>query len=907
MRRQQYQSLSQSEDEDTPNSNPYASLNKHTLHEDDDEQFADPECENKREKLSLEFEKTVHAAEKLVLGSEKASVGVCFSGGGIRSASFVAGVLQTLAKEKVLEKIGYISAVSGGGYTSSALMTYLTANECNKQKKHTDAELMDQLVKKMRKNCNYLMGNTRSLIHFLIASLFGISHNLIYMVALAIVVSSFIFSGYRAVTYNGGTFTPTNPNGYRTYNSTNLTMMYENMTNYQIATNRLSYQLISAVFFRWTRFYSLEFDIADRTYTSGWIMERTFWIVVCAVLFSLFSLGAIIIAGCHYNVNDPFTHILFKKHEKGPIQSDEVEKHSVYYPKETKKKAVKFRRYLSALLNDIVSIFKFSISLVVLLIFFAELLKIQIFLIGLFYGTNLAGIDAFMSIAYAGLAVLAVALLVGLILAFFSPMIPFLKNGIVLMIALMIMTMTFPLGFVFICARFSIWYMLDNPIDSIHQNDHLLYIEFIAWCYICVELFFFENFNSAIHMMYRMRLREAFFCNGQDVKFNQLTRRHVYLCNTTLNNFHSKTNNRLFNSFVISQLYIGGDETGYYKTKGDDVSLSYGTAVSGAALALNLGQFDALSSISMRFALQIISANLGSHFRIYRSGYHQTTHAIGIILCAAINISMFFCACIKVFRPVWSEDYINVMIVFQILVLAIVLGPPAIAIFWEFVYVLCGVYGTKFRKALGVIRNFPVNDIPIWNTISQVFGIKDDKDSRSVFLSDAGHFDMLGLYELLRRNCTTILCFDGGEDYDYVFRDLYNALSTAKYDGLITSVHGEDLDKLTREMTYNIFDKKLKHTDLSCTRIIVTYCSGAKGYIYLGKATVSSEEELLVKLHILNDTSFPHLTTINQLFTPQLFDAYRMLGKKVAKTVVERIKDDYNSGDKIPSEALYSL
>ena len=44
---------------------------------------------------------------------------LCFSGGGIRSATFCLGVLQGLAKYGLLDKFDYLSTVSGGGYIGS--------------------------------------------------------------------------------------------------------------------------------------------------------------------------------------------------------------------------------------------------------------------------------------------------------------------------------------------------------------------------------------------------------------------------------------------------------------------------------------------------------------------------------------------------------------------------------------------------------------------------------------------------------------------------------------------------------------------------------------------------------------------------------------------------------------------
>ena len=48
-------------------------------------------------------------------------VGLALSGGGIRSATFGLGVLQALARERLLHKVDYLSSVSGGGYVASFL------------------------------------------------------------------------------------------------------------------------------------------------------------------------------------------------------------------------------------------------------------------------------------------------------------------------------------------------------------------------------------------------------------------------------------------------------------------------------------------------------------------------------------------------------------------------------------------------------------------------------------------------------------------------------------------------------------------------------------------------------------------------------------------------------------------
>jgi predicted acylesterase/phospholipase RssA len=58
-------------------------------------------------------------------------IGLAFSGGGIRSATFNLGVLQALAQKGLLSKFDYLSTVSGGGYIGSWLAAFT--------KRHTDS------------------------------------------------------------------------------------------------------------------------------------------------------------------------------------------------------------------------------------------------------------------------------------------------------------------------------------------------------------------------------------------------------------------------------------------------------------------------------------------------------------------------------------------------------------------------------------------------------------------------------------------------------------------------------------------------------------------------------------------------------------------------------------------------
>ena len=58
-------------------------------------------------------------------GAGESLIGLAFSGGGIRSATFNLGVLQALACSRLLRAFDYLSTVSGGGYIGGWLMAWM--------------------------------------------------------------------------------------------------------------------------------------------------------------------------------------------------------------------------------------------------------------------------------------------------------------------------------------------------------------------------------------------------------------------------------------------------------------------------------------------------------------------------------------------------------------------------------------------------------------------------------------------------------------------------------------------------------------------------------------------------------------------------------------------------------------
>jgi hypothetical protein len=67
---------------------------------------------------------------------------------------------------------------------------------------------------------------------------------------------------------------------------------------------------------------------------------------------------------------------------------------------------------------------------------------------------------------------------------------------------------------------------------------------------------------------------------------------------------------------------------------------------------------------------------------------------------------------------------------------------------------------------------------PLFN---EMLGRANDKRS-DVYLSDGGHFDNLGVYEMLRRRCRIIVAIDTGSDPEYKYSGSGNALRLAAID-----------------------------------------------------------------------------------------------------------------------------
>lgn len=95
------------------------------------------------------------------------TVGLALSGGGVRSATFCLGVLQALAKTQRLREIDFMSSVSGGGYIASFLGKLFTQMPVQERQvpvervERTLTNLGSSTIQWLRYNAQYLAGGGR--------------------------------------------------------------------------------------------------------------------------------------------------------------------------------------------------------------------------------------------------------------------------------------------------------------------------------------------------------------------------------------------------------------------------------------------------------------------------------------------------------------------------------------------------------------------------------------------------------------------------------------------------------------------------------------------------------------------------------------------------------------------------
>jgi hypothetical protein len=163
--------------------------------------------------------------------------------------------------------------------------------------------------------------------------------------------------------------------------------------------------------------------------------------------------------------------------------------------------------------------------------------------------------------------------------------------------------------------------------------------------------------------------------------------------------------------------------------------------------------------------------------------------------------------------------------------------------------------------------------------LREMFGRTSDH-YKYIYLSDGGHFENLGLYEMALRRCRFIVMIDAGCDKQYCFEDLGNALRKIRID-LCTTI--------------SIDIKPILEGKKRCATGTIYYPAAngnpaAEGKIVYIKPIVNGNEPPDIFNYYKTNDKFPHEPTSDQWFSEYQFESYRMLG---LHTIGDMLNEDW--------------
>lgn len=175
--------------------------------------------------------------------------------------------------------------------------------------------------------------------------------------------------------------------------------------------------------------------------------------------------------------------------------------------------------------------------------------------------------------------------------------------------------------------------------------------------------------------------------------------------------------------------------------------------------------------------------------------------------------------------------------------------------------------------------------------LREMTGLVDERHP-FVNVTDGGHIENLGVYELLRRRCKFVIAVDGEQDPAMTFWALTNLQRLASIDlGVTIDI---DLDDLRLDR------RGLSRSHFRFCRIRYPAGPGRAeagiGYLLYVKLSLTGNEGEFIRRYRLDQPAFPHHPTADQFFTEAQFEAYRSLGEHVGdklflRAIVGRLAD----------------
>ncbi len=380
----------------------------------------------------------------------------------------------------------------------------------------------------------------------------------------------------------------------------------------------------------------------------------------------------------------------------------------------------------------------------------------------------------------------------------------------------------------------------------------------IAWLLLYIRLAKTDVNYVSMHRYYRNRLVEAFLFNERmdltkatekgsmvaNLRLSEIdagkTGAPYHIINTNLVTVGSKDNKRRLRggeSFILSPLFVGSKATGWATSKDKFVGMTLATA-----LAISGAAVDPNTGATRSWPLRIVMTWLNA-----RLGY-------------------------------WCENPNDKHRGFDWLRSKL---PARLQVLFEWLR-------EEIQQSwlLLMIKEMCAQAKETWSLVR---------------LSDGGHFENLGLYELARRKCRLIIVSDAGADPQHSFSDLAKATERVRVDfGFDINVNTNSLspnesasNKLREKPKQDTKDRiELSDSSFSVGQIVYNRERNDLGTVIYLKSTLFPGLSEDVLGYARQHRTFPNQTTADQFFAEEQFEAYRELGYRAMKVAIEKNKDE---------------
>jgi hypothetical protein len=409
--------------------------------------------------------------------------------------------------------------------------------------------------------------------------------------------------------------------------------------------------------------------------------------------------------------------------------------------------------------------------------------------------------------------------------------------------------------------------------DPLPPDFYLLFLLIVAFIYLVMRIGRLVDLNLVgPHQLWRNRLMETFMPDEEAVKQNKwmpakkansaqmedmcfvetskedptkvlkkpyhIINANIILSNSTRSVFRSRGGD----NFIISPLYCGSSATQWVKTN------SYQKAKQFINSKLFNAFHERQQGITLATAMAVSAAALNANAGV--SGKGVSRNSIVSILLSLLNLRLGY----------WTSN-------------------------------------PNWPNPLAFNANLTTPGL-----MSEVLKKGFTESDQYVLLSDGGHFENLGLYELIRRKLDLIIVSDGGADPDFNFDDLANAIEKVRVDfnAKIEFIDGYKTDDiLPGTAGTSFFHQKHNIAKKGFGLAKITYNNDDKPTAILVYLKLAMIDDLPTDLYSYKgvNPAFPHESTADQSFDEKQFEAYRELGYHVAWQMMRSA--EYENGQDI--------